>query len=74
MLSTTYITYDKHGNVVGAERNGENNSVSAKITRNGFGDIKRSQEPDDTITRYVYNPFGDLEKTYRGISDKHEFW
>ena len=74
VLSRTSADYDSQGRLSGMTTAGEDESISAKITYNGFGEIERSLEPSGTLTRIVYDPLGRKIKTYRGTKDTHPFW
>ncbi len=49
-------------------------TLSAAMEYGGGGLLARLQDADSTITRYVYDNFGRLERTFRGTNDDHVFW
>lgn len=75
VITTTTPAYDGAGRLNGLERTGANGeSLGARVTTDGFGNVTRQQDPDGTITRHVYDEFGRPWKTYRGTTDIHEYW
>ncbi len=78
IISETVPQYDANGRIVEVVQNDGADppvdSLSARITYNGFGNIARQQGPDDTITRNVYDGRGRLQNVYRGTNDDHEVW
>ncbi|HOW73396.1 MAG TPA: thrombospondin type 3 repeat-containing protein [Phycisphaerae bacterium] len=73
VISDSTLTYDDSGrNVVGLSSGGVNAGVvSASVSYHPNGEIASEKAPDGTITRYVYDQRGRLDRIYRGTHDEH---
>lgn len=47
---------------------------STEVLINNLGEVSRTEHPDGTITRNVYDFRGQLLRVYRGTADGHAYW
>ena len=74
IISVTSPSYTGSGRVSGVEKSAGGESLAAKLSY-FLGDLVSRQEgPDGTITRYTYDEFSRLQRTFRGTKDGHIVW